>query len=108
MKIIGKFLTICLIISFLAACGTAPATKAPVQEPQQPAATEVATQAPTEAPVVEAPLTAKEEWLKANQLGQYDTGEQDWAAIEEAAKKEGSVIVYAKLVQDLQGCRDLG
>ena len=95
MKVIGKFLTICLIVSFLAACGTAPATKVPVQEPQQPAATEVATQAPTEAPVVEAPPSANEEWLKANQLGQYDTGEQDWAAIEEAAKKEGTVVVYA-------------
>jgi iron(III) transport system substrate-binding protein len=30
-----------------------------------------------------------------NQLGQYDTGEQDWDAIEAAAKEEGTVIVYA-------------
>jgi iron(III) transport system substrate-binding protein len=93
MKVLGKFLTICLLVSFLAACGApAPAaTQAPVQEPQKPAATE----APTQAPVAEPEMTAKEEWLKANQLGQYDTGEQDWAAIEEAAKNEGSVIVYA-------------
>ena len=92
MKVFGKFLTICLIVGFLAACGApAPATQAPVQEPQEP----VATEAPTQAPVAEPEMTAKEEWLKANQLGSYDTGEQDWAAIEEAAKKEGSVIVYA-------------
>jgi iron(III) transport system substrate-binding protein len=83
MKMFVKFLTICLVISFLAACG-APATQAPAEEPAaQPAAEEPAA------------LSAKEEWLKANQLGSYDTGEQDWAAIEEAAKKEGSVIVYA-------------
>ena len=82
MKTFVRFLTICVIISVLAAC-TPAATQAPVEEPQQPAA--------TEAPV----LGGKEEWLKANQLGPYDTGEQDWDAIEEAAKKEGSVIVYA-------------
>jgi len=90
MKVFGKFLTICLIVVFLAACA-APATQAPAEEPQQPAATD----APTQAPAAEPVLTAKEEWLKANQLGSYDTGVQDWAAIEEAAKKEGSVIVYA-------------
>jgi iron(III) transport system substrate-binding protein len=90
MKAFGKFLTIILIVSFLAACST-PATQAPVKEPQEPAATD----APAQEPVEEARPAAKEEWLKANQLGPYDTGEQDWAAIEEAAKKEGSVIVYA-------------
>ena len=93
MKLFGKFLTICLIVVFLASCAT-PATQAPVpvkEEPQQP----VATEAPTEAPVAEPVLTPKEEWLKANQLGSYDTGAQDWGAIEAAAKKEGSVIVYA-------------
>src|SRR5512147_1414313 len=99
MKLFGKILTICLIISFLTACGgnVAPATPAPVKEPPKPAATEAAVQpAATEPPATEpAALSAKEEWLKANQLGKYDTGEQDWAAIEEAAKKEGSVIVYA-------------
>ena len=40
-------------------------------------------------------MTPKEEWLKANQLGTYTSDTQDWAAIEEAAKKEGKVIVYA-------------
>jgi iron(III) transport system substrate-binding protein len=96
MKAFGKFLTICLLVSFLAACGTPAATQAPVKETQPPAATVAPTEAPaTAAPATEAPLTPKEEWLKANQLGTYDTGEQDWAAIEAAAKKEGSVIVYA-------------
>ena len=48
---------------------------------------------PTAAP--EATLTAQEAWLKANELGQYASDTQDWAAIEAAAKAEGSVIVYA-------------
>jgi iron(III) transport system substrate-binding protein len=92
MKVFGKILTICLLVSFLAACGATPATKAPAVEPQQP----VVTDAPaTQAPVVEPTLTPKEDWLKANQLGKYNTGTQDWDAIEAAAKKEGSVIVYA-------------
>lgn len=78
MKAFVKFLTMLMLISVLAGCA-APA----------PAATE----AP--AAVVEPTLTPKQAWLQANQLGEYDTGEQDWAAIEAAAKKEGSVIVYA-------------
>jgi iron(III) transport system substrate-binding protein len=45
--------------------------------------------------VPEPTLTGQEAWLKANQLGPYETGAQDWAAIEAAAKKEGKVIVYA-------------
>jgi iron(III) transport system substrate-binding protein len=90
MKVFGKFLTICLIVGFLAACAApaAPSTQAPAVEPQKPAVTD----APTQAPAVP---TAKDEWLKANQLGKYDTGKQDWDSIEAAAKKEGSVIVYA-------------
>ena len=38
---------------------------------------------------------AQEKWLKDNQLGPYYTDTQDWAAIEAAAKQEGSVIIYA-------------
>lgn len=89
MKTFAKVLILIVLVSFLGGCAApAPATQ------EAPAAPASATQ---EAPVaaVEPTLTAKEAWLKANQLGQYDTGEQDWAAIEEAAKKEGSVIVYA-------------
>lgn len=40
-------------------------------------------------------LSPQEEWLKVNQIGPYDTGEQDWAAIEAAAKQEGKLLVYA-------------
>lgn len=87
MKGFLRIATLLMVISLLAACA-------------KPAATPVATDAPaaTEAPTTaatEAPLTAQEEWLKANQLGQYDTGTQDWAAIEAAAIAEGTVLVYA-------------
>lgn len=113
MKIIGKLLTVVLLLSFLASC--APATT-PVPEAPKPAATTApqATEPPapaapkaTEPPPAEAPkptevpptaapaLSAKEEWLKANQLGPYYSETQDWAAIEAAAKKEGKVVVYA-------------
>jgi iron(III) transport system substrate-binding protein len=37
----------------------------------------------------------QEEWLKMNQLGSYDTGEQDWDAIEAAARQEGKLLVYS-------------
>ena len=83
MKIFVKLLTICILFSFIASCGgtptptAAPATEAPI--------------VPTSPPV----LTAEEQWLKDNQLEPYFTLDQDWAAIEAAAKKEGSVVVYA-------------
>jgi len=109
MKTFAKLLTIVLLISFLVGCNAAaPATTEPektaepvaVTEPTQAAAPEkpadTAVPQPTEVPPTEAPaLSAKEEWLKANQLGSYTTAAQDWAAIEEAAKKEGKVVVYA-------------
>jgi iron(III) transport system substrate-binding protein len=92
MKVFSKLLTIVLLVSFLAGCGTPAATQAPVAEAAEaPAAVEAA----TEAPAAEAALSAQEQWLMDNQLGSYTTDTQDWAAIEEAAKKEGSVIVYA-------------
>ncbi|MBP9040775.1 MAG: ABC transporter substrate-binding protein [Anaerolineaceae bacterium] len=87
MKALLRVVTIILMISFLTAC--AQATEAPASAPEVPAG--------TEAPVAatEAPLSAQEEWLKVNQLGPYDTGVQDWAAIEAAAKAEGELLVYA-------------
>ncbi len=51
--------------------------------------------APTAKPATEAALSPEEQWLKDNKLGKYFTLDQDWAAIEAAAKKEGSVTVYA-------------
>jgi iron(III) transport system substrate-binding protein len=90
MKALVKLLTLVLLVSFLAGCGS-PAPKA--TQPPEPAATTApgVTDAPTEPAV----LTAKEQWLMDNQLGPYYSDTQDWAAIEEAAKQEGSVVVYA-------------
>jgi iron(III) transport system substrate-binding protein len=89
MKTIFKFLCICVMLSFLASCATAPTTAPSTEAP-------VATTAPvTVPPTAEPVLSAEEQWLKDNQLGPYFTLDQDWAAIEEAAKKEGSVVVYA-------------
>lgn len=92
MKSFVKILTICLLVSLLAGCGgTAPAT-------QVPAATQApATQAPvaTQAPATEVHLTEAEQWAKDNGVGPYQPETLDWAAIESAAKKEGSVTVYA-------------
>ncbi len=86
MKAFAKIFTICLLISFLAACGgTVTETEAPV-EPQAPAEDT----APAE-PV----LTEAEQWAKDNGIGPYQPAEEDWAAIEAAAKLEGSVMVYA-------------
>lgn len=85
MKALLKFGIMIMVISMIAACAQTPAAPVTSDEPAAPAES------------VEEPeaLTPKEEWLKANQLGSYDTGEQDWAAIEEAAKKEGKLLVYA-------------
>lgn len=92
MKSFGKLVTFIILLSFLAACTAAPA--APAAE--APAAEAPAAEAPAaEAPAVEEALTPQEEWLKANSLGAYDTGVQDWAAIEAAAKAEGELLVYA-------------
>jgi iron(III) transport system substrate-binding protein len=91
MKALGKFLTIVLVLSFLAACGT-PAAPATENKPTAPEA--------TTAPE----LTAAEQWAKANGVGPYQPETDDWAAIEAAAKLEGKVTVYANSggVEDLQ------
>ena len=78
MKAIFRIAAMILVITMLVACGPkaeAPAATEPVAQPEV--------------------LTPQQEWLKANLLGEYETGTQDWAAIEEAAKKEGTVLVYA-------------
>ena len=106
---IAKLLIFVLLLSFMAGCATA---TPPPTEPSKPAEVVAPTKAepvkpadtavpePTKAPPTDEPtaapvLSAKEEWLKTNQLGTYTTDTQDWAAIEEAAKKEGKVVVYA-------------
>jgi len=78
MKAFFRMAALILVITMLVACGP---------KPEAPAATEPVAQPET--------LTPQQEWLKANLLGEYETGTQDWAAIEEAAKKEGTVLVYA-------------
>jgi iron(III) transport system substrate-binding protein len=88
MKALLRIVSIVLLVSFLAACATP--TAAPTKAPVATEAPVVVTEAPTAAP-----LTPQEEWLKANQLGSYDTGVQDWAAIEAAAIAEGELLVYA-------------
>lgn len=83
MKTFVKFVTICLLVSFLAACGGTPVA-------EESAAPEAA------APVASEPeMTAAEQWAKANGVGPYTPETEDWAAIEEAAKKEGKVVVYS-------------
>jgi iron(III) transport system substrate-binding protein len=92
MKTFVKLMALIVLLSFIVGCAPAATpTEAPVA-PVAPADTDVP--AP-EVPPTDVPLTAKEEWLKANQLGPYYSDTQDWAAIEAAAKEEGSVIVYA-------------
>jgi len=83
MKTIFRIFAMIMLISMLVACAQTPQEPAVSDEPAAPAE-EVAEE-----------LTPKEQWLKDNQLGAYDTGTQDWAAIEEAAKKEGTLLVYA-------------
>ena len=73
MKTFGKILAICMLFTFIASCsGTPAATQAPATE-----------------------LTAAEQWAKDNGLGPYQPATEDWAAVEAAAKEEGSVVVYA-------------
>ena len=74
MNTLVRYLIVFVLISLLAACGGAPATQAT---------------APGEE------LTAAEQWAKANGVGPYQPAEEDWEAVEAAAIKEGSVVVYA-------------
>jgi iron(III) transport system substrate-binding protein len=82
MKIFLRIITICIVFSFLASCATP--TPAPT------------TQAPAEVqPTAEPQLTANEQWAKDNGVGPYQPATEDWAAVEAAAIKEGSVCVYS-------------
>ena len=94
MKTLVKFVTICTLISFLAACGGTPAAQEPAaQEPAAPAAQEPA--APADTTASEPEMTAAEQWAMENGVGPYTPESEDWATIEEAAKKEGKVVVYS-------------
>jgi iron(III) transport system substrate-binding protein len=85
-----------LVLSvMLSACAGTPATVAPTAAPTQVPPTAAPTDVPTQPPPTEPPLAAAEEWAKANGLGPYQPAEEDWAAVEAAAKLEGKVVVYA-------------
>jgi iron(III) transport system substrate-binding protein len=98
MNVLSKLLTLCLLVSFLAGCGGTPVETQP--EATQPPADEPA--------VVEPSLTEAEEWARANGVGPWTPETEDWAAIEEAARAEGKVVVYsnsskiAKLIEPFQ------
>jgi iron(III) transport system substrate-binding protein len=69
MKMLVKLMAMCLLVAILAtACG-----------------------GKAEAPAT----TGTKSWSETNQLGEFFTLDQDWAAIEAAAKLEGKVVVYA-------------
>lgn len=46
-----------------------------------------------------------DEWLQKAQLGKYRPAKDDWAAIEKAAKEEGSVVVYSNSSKVYEFCR---
>jgi len=85
MKALERLATLCLLVILVAGCVAAPTATQP-----QPTQTPVA-----EPTAAEPSLTPAEEWAKANGLGPYQPAEEDWAAVEAAAKKEGKVVVYA-------------
>jgi len=96
MKAVLKIAVLILMISMLAACAQATPAPAATDAPVT-----VATEAPgtvaTDAPVVatDVPLGPADQWAKDNGVGIYTPAEEDWTAIEAAAKKEGSVCVYS-------------
>lgn len=81
MKRFFRITTLIVLISLMAAC--APAAEVPT-----------AVEAPADSPA-EVQLTESEQWAKDNGVGPYQPATEDWAVIEEAAKKEGSVCVYS-------------
>ena len=44
-------------------------------------------------------------WLKSAQLDKYAPAEEDWAAIEKAAKEEGELVVYSNSSKVYECCR---
>ena len=78
MKVFTKLMTLLVLSSLIVSCGVKPASEDVID-------------VPVAADVL---LMEQEDWLLANQLGQYDNGTQDWAAIEAAAITEGSLMVY--------------
>jgi iron(III) transport system substrate-binding protein len=88
MKAFFRIVSLVLLVIVLASC--AKPTVAPVVTDVPVVATDAPVVVPTDAP-----LSAAEQWAKDNGLGSYQPATEDWAAIEAAAKLEGSVIVYS-------------
>jgi iron(III) transport system substrate-binding protein len=86
MKLLAKLMILIVLLSLLVGCGTTPTTEVAKEVVKEPEATQ---------PPAEPQLTAAETWAKANRVGPYQPATEDWAAVEEAAKKEGKVVVYA-------------
>jgi iron(III) transport system substrate-binding protein len=88
MKAFLKLITLMVLFSLVVSCGGTPATTvAPPPPTTKPGDTPV--------PPTVVPLSANEQWAKDNGLGIYQPATDDWAAIEAAAKLEGSICVYA-------------
>jgi len=94
MKAFVKLMTLIIAFSFIVSCGGTPATTQAPQATQAPAVPVLLATA-TMAPVTEPQLSKNEQWAKDNGLGPYQPETDDWAAIEAAAKLEGSVCVYS-------------
>lgn len=97
MKTLVKILSLTVLFVLLAGC-TPAATETPVAETTENETVATAEPAPTELSLTEA-----EQWAKDNGVGPYQPETDDWAAIEDAAKAEGKVTVYANSsgVEDL-------
>jgi ABC-type glycerol-3-phosphate transport system substrate-binding protein len=83
MKALFRIVTLVMIISFLASLRHAHSS-----------ASQVATKAPAVVPRLR-PLSAQEEWLKANELGKYETGNRIGQRLKPQPFAEGTVLVYA-------------
>lgn len=93
MKTIFKVASLVLIACFLVSCAN---TTAAPTTPEVPAATDVSAATETQAAATtEAPLSDAEQWAKDNGVGLYTPETEDWAAIEAAAKEEGSLVIYS-------------
>lgn len=86
MKKYYVLITLIVLISLVVACAPTAPTTAPVAAP---------TDIPAAAAPTEVQLTENEQWAKDNGVGPYQPASEDWAAIEAAAKEEGSVCVYS-------------
>ncbi len=104
MKTFVKLMTLIVLFSLVVSCGGTPATapSAPAtQAPAVPVLLPTATMAPVAEP---SSLTANEQWAKDNGLGPYQPATDDWAAIEAAAKLEGSSMCLCQLFQNYENC----